>query len=370
MPVKAELLLRPAVFSDLDALLAVEQECFDGDRLSRRRFRHWINAENGLLIVAEKGSSVVGYGLVILQRGTRLARLYSLAVASRHRGEGLAVQLLQLLEALAVDHKRLFMRLEVSSENKAAIQLYEREGYRIFAEYCNYYEDHSNALRMQKSIRACRLDDDARHFPWYAQTTEFTCGPAALMMAMASQRDQWHFCRELELDIWREATTIFMTSGLGGCHPLGLALAARQRGFTTRVALNTRDPLFIDSVRTEHKKELMIAVDRQFLQRAINEKIEICYLDITQQMLSEWLQQGYAVIVLISTYRLDGRKAPHWVMLTGVDEFCFYMHDPDFDEKTQVALDCQYMPIARDDFEKMSVFGHHRLRTAVAIKRE
>ena len=32
--------------------------------------------------------------------------------------------------------------------------------------------------------------------------------------------------RTLELRVWREATTIFMTSGHGGCGPDGLALAA------------------------------------------------------------------------------------------------------------------------------------------------
>ncbi|HAD44322.1 MAG TPA: ribosomal-protein-alanine acetyltransferase, partial [Alcanivorax sp.] len=33
---------RPARPEDLDALVDLEQRCFDGDRLSRRSFRHWI----------------------------------------------------------------------------------------------------------------------------------------------------------------------------------------------------------------------------------------------------------------------------------------------------------------------------------------
>jgi len=37
--------------------------------------------------------------------------------------------------------------------------------------------------------------------------------------------------REEEINLWREATTIFMTSGHGGCHPIGLALAASAGNF-------------------------------------------------------------------------------------------------------------------------------------------
>ena len=75
-------------------------------------------------------------------------------------------------------------------------------------------------------------------------------------------------------------------------------------------------------------------------------------------------------MILISTYRLDGKKSPHWVTVTTIDEFCFYVHDPDLDDKQhQRPIDCQYLPLARDDFEKMSSFGSGRLRTAVTLRR-
>ena len=54
-----------------------------------------------------------------------------------------------------------------------------------------------------------------------------------------------------------QATTIYMTSGHGGCGPHGLARAAFKRGLSVRVAVNTDDALFIDSVRQEQKKEVM-----------------------------------------------------------------------------------------------------------------
>jgi hypothetical protein len=74
------------------------------------------------------------------------------------------------------------------------------------------------------------------------------------------------------------------------------------------------------------------------------------------------------LILLISTYLMDGKKAPHWVAVTGMDEGCIYVHDPDVDEKLQDRLDCQHIPIAREDFAKMSTFGNDKLRTAIILQ--
>jgi hypothetical protein len=64
---------------------------------------------------------------------------------------------------------------------------------------------------------------------------------------------------------------------------------------------------------------------------------------------------------------MDGKKAPHWVAVSGYDERCFYVHDPDLEDKNRAPLDCQYLPIAREDFDPMSSFGANRLRTAIVL---
>lgn len=363
---------RPATLEDLDSLVAIEQTCFSQDRLSKRSLRRWIQSRHSIFLVIEqarvKEKPLAGYGLVWCHRGTSLARLYSLAVLPTMRGHGLAKNLLLELEKRTAEQGRLFMRLEVAKNNQAAIGLYESLGYRTFGEYSDYYDDHTDALRMQKTIRQMSAQQIQRATPWYQQTTEFTCGPAALMMAMASLDESVVLSQPLELDIWREATTIFMTSGHGGCHPVGLALAARARGFEAIVTLNTQQPLFVDGVRSENKKRILGVVHQQFLAKAELRGVNITYQEISQQQVADWLQQGYAVLILISTFRLDGKKAPHWVTVTGIDDACFYVHDPDLDDKAQRAIDCQHLPIARQDFDRMSAFGSGRLRTAVAIR--
>lgn len=359
---------RKAELTDLSSLIALEEECFDSDRLSRRSFRHWIRSEYGELWLIEEGGQLIAYGLAWCHRGTRLARLYSIAVHPKARGMGLAKLLLLHLEDRAEQRGYLYMRLEVAKQNRSAIDLYERNGYHIFGEYTDYYDDHSDALRMQKTIRSMDRSQPFRVTQWYPQSTPFTCGPSALMMAMGSLDTEVQLTQELELDIWREATTIFMTSGHGGCHPFGLALSAQKRGFKVELYVNTPGPLFLDGVRSAEKKQVLNLVHEQFLQEVnTNAAIQLNYLEVSPELLQKKLQEGCSVLVLISTYRLDRRKAPHWVVLTHVDDDCFYVHDPDIDTDIQQALDCQHMPIAKADFKKMASYGSGRLNTAVVL---
>lgn len=365
----SQAIFRRARLEDVSALNDLEQATFSGDRLSRRRLRHWVQASNAVLLVVEKNQQLLGYALALLHRGTRLARLYSIAISADARGMGLGRKLLFALEKQVADLGWLFMRLEVAKSNQAAIQLYTSMGYTIFGMYNDYYEDHQDALRMQKRIRHVSENLIRHEMPWYRQTTEFTCGPSALMMAMAALDDQHTLSQELELDIWREATTIFMTSGRGGCHPVGLALSAVKRGFAAEVWINQQTTLFLEGVRNPDKKTVLHVVDQHFRLQAQQQNIPVHPEEVSQVQIQHWLDNGDVVIILISTYRMDGKKSPHWVVVSAIDEHCLYVHDPDPGEGEQTALDCQYMPIARAEFDRMSMFGKDKLRAAVVVRK-
>src|SRR5262249_8143512 len=76
------------------------------------------------------------------------------------------------------------LRLEVQAATAPAIALYRKAGYRQFGRHANYYADAGDALRFEK-----RLAPDLHRLraapPYFHQTTEFTCGPACMMMALA-----------------------------------------------------------------------------------------------------------------------------------------------------------------------------------------
>ena len=369
--------IRAAQATDIDELLRLEGLAFRGDRLSRRSFKRWLRHSGCVFLVREEECGLAGYILVILRRGTRLARLYSLAVDPAYQGKGIAGRLMERAEQAAREAGALYMRLEVAGKNTAAISLYRKLGYTQFGLYQDYYEDHGDALRMEKCIHRLEPASDNRAIPWISQTTPFTCGPASLMMAMNGLDPAYSPSPLEEVEIWREATTIFMTSGHGGCHPVGLALAAVARGFDAEVWVNKKGPLFIEGVRDPNKKRVISLVHESFIAQAKKKKIPVRYADIDQARLAACYARGENVLILISTYRLDNRKAPHWVVLSGYDENCLYFHDPDLEvgphltiaDENRDSIECQHVPIARADFASMSLFGSNRLRTAVIVRK-
>lgn len=356
-----------ARLDQLSALVALEARCFQTDRIQRRSFKHWIDNDDAIFRVMSSGETLVGYGLVLCNRGTKLARLYSLAVSPDFQNQGIARQLIECLESDAKNRQRLFMRLEVAKHNTGAYHLYEKLGYRPFGTYANYYQDEDDAVRMQKTIYTAQSEIMSRKLPWYQQTTEFTCGPAALMMAMSNGAEHYEPKQSAELDIWREANTIFMTSGHGGTHPFGLALAAHRRGYLAQVLVNTEEALFLDGVRSDHKKDIVKTVHQQFLEQLKTTNIDLRYESPNVEWMQRQMDSGFTVIILISTYRMDKKKTPHWVAVTHIDDRCIFVHDPDVDD-LQRSVDCQHVPIALEDFDKMAAFGKQKLRTAIAIK--
>lgn len=358
----------PASLDDLDWLEPFEEECFSYDRISRRSMRRFILSEQTVFLVARLLGERVGYMLILFHRGTRLARLYSIAVDPRQRGKGVARTLMVAGEAEARGRGAIYLRLEVTNTNESAIRLYHALGFEEFGLLRDYYyDDHSDALRMQKRIRHHRHNAVHAGIPWIYQNTSFTCGPVAIMMAMAGLDETYRPSLAEELQLWREATTIFMTSGHGGCHPLGLALAAKRRGFHAEVWLNQRGPLFVEGVRSEDKKMVIETVHKEFVDQSMAAEIAVHYKNINRQILCNACDQGSVPALLISTYRFDRKKVPHWVVVSGYDERCFYVHDPDFDDTQQRQVDCQYIPIAWEDLDPMSSFGSNRLRTAVIL---
>ncbi|MEP0071928.1 MAG: peptidase C39 family protein [Marinomonas sp.] len=361
--------VRSAQIEDLKPLLSLEEKAFAGDRLSRRSFRRAMTSSGSALLVAVNEGGLLGYALLHLRQGTHLARLYSLAVAPEARGLGVAKALIQACEKQAIKKGKNLLRLEVSDVNLSALSLYRKMGYQEFGHYDAYYEDQTDAIRMQKVLRYSADEQISRPLSWLAQGTPFTCGPASLQMVLSALSSDYQATPNDELEIWREATTIFMTSGHGGCHPMGLALAAQKRGLTAEVWLSEEGPLFVDSVRDELKKEVITRVHKSFAQQCESSHISVHYSVMPLEQLIRSFDAGALAIILISTFRMDGKKSPHWVVMSGYNEDCILVHDPDYETKddTQNPLDCQYVPIARNEFEKMSRFGQSRLQATVVL---
>ena len=366
---EVQAVIRPATIKDLEQLVAIERRSFNSDQISRRSFRHMLTRANASVLVFEEDGRVGGYALVLFSRATALSRLYSIAVDRELKGRGVGRSLLDASEKAAVGRGCVSMRSEVRRDNEASLALFRGAGYRQFEEVEDYYEDHMGAVRFERSLRAGRSIRPLP-IPYYRQTTDFTCGPACLMMAMKALDRSLILNRRLELRIWREATSIFMTSGNGGCGPYGLALSAAARGFKTELFVKEKGVFLVDTVRTPAKKEVMRVVEADFRDRIHESGIPLHHRGIRFDEVRRLVDSGCIPVVLISSYRIYGERFPHWIVITDIDDHFISVHDPfvDVDEGETVS-DCLNMPIARAEFERMARYGRTGQRAVIVLSR-
>ena len=144
--------IRPARASDVDALLAVENAVFQTDRLQRKSFRRLIDRPSAAVLVAQTGDKIAGYCIVLFRAGTPAARLYSIATVPGMTGQGIGRVLIEAAEKAAVEHGKRSLRLEVREDNKRAVSIYQRAGFRTIGAKPDYYQDGMTALRMEKLL--------------------------------------------------------------------------------------------------------------------------------------------------------------------------------------------------------------------------
>lgn len=138
--------LVPMDKSHLDAVAALERECFSKP-WSRSLLEDELYNPNVSLVVAEgEDGSVLGYGEigVVLDEGC----LEKIAVDRQYRRQGVAEAILSAYLRFGKAHLA-FLTLEVRESNAPAIALYEKLGFKQVGRRKNYYTDlHEDALLM------------------------------------------------------------------------------------------------------------------------------------------------------------------------------------------------------------------------------
>lgn len=212
-----------------------------------------------------------------------------------------------------------------------------------------------------------------RRVPHYGQTTDFTCGPSSLIMAMKALKPSVKVDRALELQLWREANTIFMgpSGGHGGCSALGLALAAHRRGFRAEVHVSHEGVLLVGCAGSKEHAEVMRVLHERDLRDARAARIPIRYEGFDIDDLEEALRAGALPIVLNSMEFLHNDPTAHWFVVTRVDEANVYVNDPWIArDQGRIPADVTGAPIPREVFNSVMSYGKKRERAAVLVRRK
>ncbi|MGP8128735.1 MAG: peptidase C39 family protein [Candidatus Bathyarchaeia archaeon] len=164
--------------------------------------------------------------------------------------------------------------------------------------------------------------------PFYRQASQFTCGPACLMMAMKFFQPSLHLNRKFEFDIWREANLVESY----GTSKEGLALAAARRGFNLYILGRTLRHSFVDAIDNKIPN-----IDYKMLELLYNDtkaklhamRVKNAAREVRLSNLKRALRNSHVPILLTST-SLFGEKEdlPHWVVVTGYGEEIWYINNP------------------------------------------
>ncbi len=203
----------------------------------------------------------------------------------------------------------------------------------------------------------------------YFQTTEFTCGPATLMMAIAALDSTYQPSRLEELKIWREANLIFMGDGQAGCGPHGLASAAAKRGCDVEIYEHEAEDLFRPWTNSEEEarvQSLLAADDRK---KALRRGCRIYSHELDKQLISRLLAEGKQLITLTS------REAEgHWVIVHDLIDNTVFVIDPYKAEKEELDspyhTDCGENIIRYADFDDWIRYGPKNSTTLLALSKK
>ncbi|MCH9274831.1 peptidase C39 family protein [Bifidobacterium amazonense] len=204
--------------------------------------------------------------------------------------------------------------------------------------------------------------DAAAH---YRQTTEFTCGPVAVLTAMHRLGITPKPTRAEELQMWREATIAV------ACEPYGLALAAERRGAHPTIRVSHTGP----ALHPDSKLGLLdpaMARDTQlaFARQAREAGIPVTVGPFDADDIARIVDDGHIAVVLIDELHMHGEACPHWVTVTGRDPAtgALLIDDPWTDaEYGETAVDAFQLPIRPADLELMIHYDEPRSAQAMLV---
>jgi ribosomal-protein-alanine N-acetyltransferase len=144
------LVLRVAGPADLESLSAFEVRCFP-EHPFRQDHIAWIVGNDHALTLVQDAAHGFAAVMMLLFEG-RTCRVLSIGVSPEDRRRGIATRMMQAAEAISRERGMTTIRLEVSTRNFGAIELYRALGYRTDGVLYGYYSWGEDAYSMGKSV--------------------------------------------------------------------------------------------------------------------------------------------------------------------------------------------------------------------------
>jgi ribosomal-protein-alanine N-acetyltransferase len=145
--------VKEALLKHLDKLCEIETKCFQEEAFTKEQIAQLLTDYNSVSFVAKVNDEIVGFimGRAYIDRKPAVGRVLTIDVLAEHRRKGIGVKLLQEVERVFRNERVELCYLEAREDNIAALNLYQKHGYKRVGKLKNYYRN-ANAVRLTKSL--------------------------------------------------------------------------------------------------------------------------------------------------------------------------------------------------------------------------
>ncbi|WP_152659504.1 peptidase C39 family protein [Demequina salsinemoris] len=214
------------------------------------------------------------------------------------------------------------------------------------------------------------LRDLPHHEPgYYAQTTMFTCGAVAALIASeelgstgfrgdSSDRDR-------EVDFWRRA------SNYPACEPVGLAVAIREdlRTVPVGVSLDVEGPVLLEDF-DGFDRDFRAELQEQSWGKAEALGVPVSRTRVTVEQIAARIVGGEIALLLIDEHPMHGTHGPHWIVAHASDGDVVVVEDPWTEsDHGETWVDTHDLPIALADLDRLVTWGDDGYRGVVFLGR-
>lgn len=137
----------------LGKLYEIEKQCFGQEAFTKQQLIYLLTEYNAIGLAARVNSEIAGFAIarVDIGRNTSFGHILTIDIALAYRRKGIAQKLLHEIETIFREKGIKECRLEVREDNVAALDLYQKLGYKKVGKLEKYYGD-AHGLYLQKTL--------------------------------------------------------------------------------------------------------------------------------------------------------------------------------------------------------------------------
>jgi hypothetical protein len=168
--------------------------------------------------------------------------------------------------------------------------------------------------------------------PYYAQSSDFTCGPACVLMIFKYFDPHLKLNRTLEFEVWRQCNMI----GVRGADPFGMSVPLLDAGYDVHLATKRRKMIDPDLWKSRLREHTFTPEDAKLAvfgigenkKRALTRGMTVEYRQLTVERVTRSFSEGFIPIALVHMGVVHQLDIPHWVVVTDVGEDYVALNDP------------------------------------------